>query len=86
MMVVLTCHSESREITWMQKIYSIVHTHPVFIDMNWPEVRVVEEFSGLQVYRGLTMTLVAQAPVWIYKSPKGWTCQGRQKIQNLRIL
>lgn len=53
-------------------------THPVFINMDWPEVRVVQKLGGLEIYGGLAMTLVAQAPVWIDKSPKGWTC----KIKN----
>jgi hypothetical protein len=46
----------------------------VLVYVQLPEVRVEQQFVGLQVDRRLSPTLIAEAPFWVDKAPKCWSC------------
>jgi hypothetical protein len=42
--------------------------------MQRPEVGVEQQLVGLQIDRRLSPALVAEAPFWVDKAPKCWSC------------
>jgi hypothetical protein len=49
-------------------------TYPVFVYVQQPEVGVEQQLAWFQVYRWLSPTLVAEAPLRVDKAPKRWPC------------
>jgi hypothetical protein len=55
----------------------------VFVYMQLPEVGVEQQLVGLQVDRGLSPALVAEAPFWVDKAPKCWSCNKPRLSQHV---
>lgn len=42
----------------------------MFIDVQWPEVGIEQQFIGLHIYRWLSPPLCAHVPLGIYQAPE----------------
>lgn len=52
-------------------------SHPMLVDVDRSQVRIVQQLVGLDVYRTLSSPLGAQRPLRIYQSPERWSWKTR---------